>query len=200
MDMWRATGRTLCDVQMLVFNIGRSDFRTKHVAPVAGLLQLSTHSSLESQYRVVDVSFAMFHAIGTLMDMIAIVRLLEMILDRQPASGGHLTKGVMWAAAKTLMAHRCWRQFPGLSRHLPQILLGGTMQGVILEDGAFDEPPPKGTKQHQPATGGSAEDPCHKHRVAYVHRRRERFRQVTHALEALLSWAKCEKTVSRRSC
>ena len=194
MKMWRAMGRTLCDIHMLVFNIGRSDFRTKHATPVAMLLQVSTRSSLECQSRVVDASFAMFDAIGTLMDMLAIVRLLEMILDRQPASGGHLTKGVMWAAAKTLMAHRCWRQFPGLTRHLPHILLGGAMQGVSLEDGAFNEPPPKGTVEHQPATGGSAEAPCHKHRVAYVHRRRQRFRQATHALEVLLSWAKCEKT------
>ena len=84
MNMWRAMGRTLCDIHMLVFNIGRSDFRTKRVTPVAVLLQVSTHSSLESQSRVVDVSFAMFHAIGTLMDMLAIVRLLEMILDSRP--------------------------------------------------------------------------------------------------------------------
>ena len=76
MNMWRAMGRSLCDIHMLVFNIGRSDFRTKHVTPVAILLQVSTRSSLESQLRDVDVSFAMCHAIGTLMDMIAIVRLL----------------------------------------------------------------------------------------------------------------------------
>ena len=68
------------------------------------------------------------------------------------------------------------------------------MQGVSLEDGAFNEPPPKGTVKPQPATGGSAQEPCHKHRLAYMHRRRERFRQVTHALEVLLSWAKREKT------
>ena len=107
MNMWRAMGRTMCDIHMLVFNIGRSDVRTKHTAPAAMLMQVSTHSSLESQSRVVDVSFVVLHAIGTLMDMLVIVRLLEIIWDKQPASGGHLTKGVVWAAANTLMAHRC---------------------------------------------------------------------------------------------
>ena len=64
-NMWRAMGRTLCDIHMLVFNIGRRDFRMKHVSPLAMLVQVGTHSLLESQTRVLDVSFAIFHAIGT---------------------------------------------------------------------------------------------------------------------------------------
>ena len=133
--------------------------------------------------------------------MLAIVRLLEMIFEKRPASGGHLTKGVLWATARTLMAHRCWRKFPGLTRHLPHMLLGGTMQGVSLEDGVFDEPPPKehgrqGHSNTRLATGSSVEE----RRKLFVHKRRERFRQVMQALEVLISWAKCEKNVSRRRC
>lgn len=197
MKMWRAIGRTLCDIHMLVFNIGRSDFRTKHATPMAMLLQVSTHSALETQSQIIDMSFAMFDAIGMLMDMLAIVHFLEMVLERRPASGGHLTKEVLWATARTLMAHRCWRKFPGLTRHLPHILLGGTMQGVSLQDNVFEEPPPKskskGPGAGQPAIGGNEQGPGNRRLEAFVRRRRERFGQVKHALEVLVSWAKCER-------
>ena len=68
------------------------------------------------------------------------------------------------------------------------------MQGVSLEDGVFDEPPPKerrgkGHKLPQLATGSAVEE----RKKHLVHQRRERFRQVTEALDVLISWAKCEQ-------
>ena len=198
MKMWRAMGRTLCDIHMLVFNIGRSDFRAKHAKPMAMLLQVSTRSALETPEQVMLMSFEMFNAIGMLMDMLAIVRFLEMVLEKQPATGGHLTKGVLWATARTLMAHRCWRKFPGLTRHLPHILLGGTMQGVSLQDGVFKEPLPKVHAKGRSATGGTMAEHSNHSRANVLHRRHERFGHVKHALEVLLSWARYEKHVSKR--
>ena len=196
MKMWRAMGRTLCDIHMLVFNIGRSDVRSKHATPIAMLVQVSAHSALETQSAIIEMSFDLFHSIGVLMDMRAIVHFLERVIETRPATGGHITKDALWCMTNTLLAHRCWRKFPGLTRHLPHILLGGTMQGVSLQDSTFEEPLPKAASAAiaAPASGGRCPSEHRNRRLEkFVSMRRERFQQVMHALDVLISWAKCEK-------
>ena len=36
---WRASGYTLCDIHLLVFNMGRTDFRGKFVEPFTAMIQ-----------------------------------------------------------------------------------------------------------------------------------------------------------------
>ena len=43
MAAWRAMGRTLLDIGMLVFNVGRCDFRNKHTVSYALMVQSSCH-------------------------------------------------------------------------------------------------------------------------------------------------------------
>ena len=43
MAAWRAMGRTLFDIGMLVFNLGRCDFRNKYTVAFAMMAQSSTH-------------------------------------------------------------------------------------------------------------------------------------------------------------
>ena len=71
------------------------------------------------------------------------------------------------------------------------------MQGVSLDDGLFEEPPPKESGHQLPrlATGSAVEE----RRKHLVHKRRERFGQVMHALKVLISWAKLN-AASRRRC
>ena len=73
MKAWRALGRTMCDIRLLVFNIGRSDFRMKHITPYATLVQVGTQSVVCTPQHTIDVSFDMCRSIGALLDMRAIV-------------------------------------------------------------------------------------------------------------------------------
>ena len=43
MEAWRSMGRMLLDIQMFVFNMGRCDFRRKHIVAYAMIVQSSTH-------------------------------------------------------------------------------------------------------------------------------------------------------------
>ena len=45
-----------------------------------------------------------------------------------------------WTTLRTLLAHRCWRYFPKLAVKLPEILLGGSFNGVKLQSETFHEP------------------------------------------------------------
>ena len=46
---WRALGRTLCDIQLLVFNIGRGDLRSKCVEPFTIMIQMSGSNAMGLQ-------------------------------------------------------------------------------------------------------------------------------------------------------
>ena len=62
MKAWRALGRTMCDIRLLVFNIGRSDFRMKHITPYAMLVQVSTQSAVCTHQKAIDVILTCFAA------------------------------------------------------------------------------------------------------------------------------------------
>ena len=154
MKFWRAMGRTLFDIKLLVFNLGRADFRAKHTTPIALLVQGTDYSAIDSQVVCLELSFAMFRSLGALLDLRAIITLLEALLEPTAYARPNFRKQVVWATAQTLFAHRAWRDFPGLTRHLPHILLGGTMQGIDLHSGVFDEPAAATLAPAQDRTGG----------------------------------------------
>jgi len=88
---WRALGRTLCDIQMLVFNVGRADFRNKHYDPFAKITQASKQSGLGLHDLGLRVSMDMLASLGALVDMRGIVLVLERILAA--ASGARAASG-----------------------------------------------------------------------------------------------------------
>ena len=45
MKLWRAMGRTLFDIRLLVFNLGRADFRSKHTRRPLPLLSRAPHTA-----------------------------------------------------------------------------------------------------------------------------------------------------------
>ena len=64
MKLWRAMGRTLFDIRLLVFNLGRADFRSKHTTPIALIVEGTTYSAIDSQGVCMEFSFAMFRSLG----------------------------------------------------------------------------------------------------------------------------------------
>lgn len=191
MKAWRAMGRTLCDINLLVFNLGRVDFRDRFLIEHALQVQSSTNNHVLTMERAIAVSFGMFNHIGTLIEMCGIVRFTGQLLDspswvKRENGAGKLTKTIIWATLKTLLAHRCWRAFPGLVRHLPHILLSGTFQGVSLHSGEFDEPASGGSNPQQ-ATGSHLKwERC-------IEARKLRFHCVLRALDMLIRWARRER-------
>ena len=70
-------GRTLFDIRLLVFNLGRADFRSKHTTPIALVVEGTTYSAIETQVVCMELSFAMFRSLGALLDIRTIITLLE---------------------------------------------------------------------------------------------------------------------------
>ena len=86
---------------------------------------------------------------GVLIGLIGVIRLIESLLTAPPwvvtrtASGVgpvNITKTTSWLTLQTLVNHKCWRDYRRLAIHLPEILLGGTLQGVWLQCTDFDVP------------------------------------------------------------
>ena len=193
---WRALGRTLCDIHLLVFNIGRADFRSKFVEPFTIMIQTSSSNAMGLQEVGLAASVQMIRAGAALTDARGIIMILDKIMiaasgadaaasgDRAaapaPPRNSRLKKYHLWAFTRTHLAHRCWRWFPGLVKHLPHMLLGGTMQGVALQSGEFDEVAHRGvaTQQRRPLAATL---------------RARRFQQVLSALELLLEWTTAER-------
>ena len=97
----------------------------------------------------------MFKGTGALVEAMGIIRMVEGLLKaafHKLAFGRRgpwehdmgLKRHTIWLTCRTLLAHRVWREFPSLARFLPEILLGGTFQGVPLHCPDFDEPVAKG--------------------------------------------------------
>ena len=61
-------------------------------------------------------------------------------VDSGPWGKKHLSETSLWVTCRTLLSHRCWRHFPKLVAKLPEILLGGSFNGVPLQSEAFSEP------------------------------------------------------------
>ena len=95
---------------------------------------------------------------------------------------------VVWVTAKTLMAHKAWRHFPLLTKHLPHILLGGSLQGVDLHSAVFEEPTPKGK-----TAAGVSKTAAGVRTNLFLERRKQRFADVSNALESLIEWVKLER-------
>ena len=95
-----------------------------------------------------------------------------------------------WTTLRTLLAHRCWRYFPKLAVKLPEILLGGSFNGVKLQSETFHEP---GESPDQPlaAVFSAGQSNTWKHRNAL--RRSERFEHVMHGLGRVMHWAMAER-------
>ena len=193
MKIWRALGRSLLDVHLLVFNMGRSDFRAKHTSAAALTMQSTESSSIETQAHCMDVCAAMFWSLAALLDLRAIVRLLENLLMPTKYSRPFWKKNVVWATAKTLMAHKAWRHFPLLTKHLPHILLGGSLQGVDLHSTVFQEPSSKGKTAAGVGAGVNKTAAGVTHTNPFLERRKQRFAEVSNALESLIEWVKLER-------
>ncbi len=196
MKALRAMGRTTCDIRFLVFNISRCDFREKHLVPHALESQATGRAGVQAAAGAINLSQEMFKAIGVLMEMRAIVILLQRLLVaarivvRAPEAG-RLKMYTIWAVARTLLSHRGWRKFPGLTRHLPHIVLAGTMQGVSLQGGDFDEPCKQAKRD--PQVAGTLESDHYAQWRGVVARRQERVDHVLRALDSLIEWARGER-------
>ena len=90
----------------------------------------------------------MLAAVGALVEMQGIVRMMGQICTgvvfEQRGSCGVMKEleggpwrhknlaTTWWTTLRTLLAHRCWRYFPNLAVKLPEVLLGGSFNGVEL--------------------------------------------------------------------
>ena len=77
---WRALGRTLCDIQLLVFNIGRADFRSKFVEPFTIMIQPSSSNAMGLQEVGLTTSMHMIRAGAALKDVGGIIMILDRIM------------------------------------------------------------------------------------------------------------------------
>lgn len=207
MRAWRALGRTLLDLNLLVFNCGRSDFRTKHVVSFTLMSQASLQVGASSSRKAAfGASIGMLKGIEALVAMLGIVRLMEQLLKApewvQVPKGDDtfgpvvLKNYTLWTTFRTLLAHTCWRQFPTLTVRLPEILLGAHFCGVPLHTCQFDEP---GTLEKSgPLTASEWEIKRRRNWVAeqkqmILERRDQRFAATLAALGKLLQWARAER-------
>ena len=187
----------MLDIRILVFNMGRVDYRRCHLAAYALECQASlhmVHGDAAYQY-----SQKMLAAVGALVEMQGIVRMMNglcsgLVFEQRGKTGviKQLDGGpwkqknmatTWWTTCRTLLSHRCWRFFPYLSVKLPEILLGGSLNGVMLKNDIFMEP-------GDPAVGGVTG--LNKWQRGAL-QRQERFKHVMHALERLMHWARAER-------
>ena len=120
--------------------MGRSEFRQKHVA--AYVLKVQVTLGLSPLESVISTSESMMAAIGALVAIQGIVRMLQAFCcglsfqEKESSSKGKKCGVIsnalwltdrraampsatgLWLTSKTLLAHRGWRSFPLLSRHL----------------------------------------------------------------------------------
>ncbi len=146
MKSLRALGRTLVDINLLVFNLGRADFRNKYMLPYMMLIQTSNKPDLGHACKTaLGVVGEMLEATRSLVQMQGITRFISNLFRGHHAllregRKSNVTKKVLWVTTTTLLTHGCWRYFPELALRLPEILLGGTCRGVPLDGSIFAEP------------------------------------------------------------
>ena len=201
MKAWRSLGRTMLDIRLLVFNLGRVDYRQKHLAAYALECQTSLNINLLPGDAAYTCSKEMLAAIGSLVEMQGIVRMMQHICTgvvfEQRGKVGVMKyveipkmATTWWTTLRTLLAHRCWRYFPKLAVKLPEILLGGSFAGVKLQSGIFQEP---GESPGQPLAAVSLAGHSNTRKEGNALRRWERFEQVMQALGRLMNWAMAER-------
>ena len=134
----------MLDIRVLIFNLGRVDYRKKHLAAYA--LECQTSLNLLSGDAAYTCSKNMLAAVGALVEMQGIVRMMGQICTgvvfEQHGSCGVMKEleggpwrhknqaTAWWTTLRTLLDHRCWRYFPTLAVKLPEVLLGGSFNGV----------------------------------------------------------------------
>ena len=104
----------------------------------------------------------MFKGMQALVAMTGIVRMMEQLLQAPQwlvTPNGHDATGkatfgplvfknyTLWQVLRTLLAHKCWREFPTLSMRLPELLLAGAFRGVPLQTQELTEPAVGGEEQ-----------------------------------------------------
>ena len=121
MKAWRSLGRAMLDIRILVFNLGRVDYRRKHLAAYALECQTSLH--LLPGDAAYACSQDMLAAVGVLVEMQGIVRMMNGLcsgrvfeqrgqrgvikeLDGGPWRQKNLATA-WWATCRTLLSHRC---------------------------------------------------------------------------------------------
>jgi hypothetical protein len=185
MAQWQAMGRSLVDIRTLVFNLGRTDFRDKYLIACTKRTQSSTTVGSSKFAESVQTSHAMMEGIAVLVAVRGIVRFVQSLFQAYHLGwhgSNRLTSKSFWRICFVLLSHAAWRVFPLLTRHLPEILLGGTMCGVPLSTSPFE-----------------TEADVSAHPKIYVKRERAhahreiRFHQTVQALDELLKWAKTER-------
>ena len=205
---WRALGRTLIDVDLLVFNCGRSDFRKRHTVPFTLMAQSSLRVGVNSTTQAaLGASEGMFKSMQALVAMAGIVRLVEQLLQApqwlvtpagQDTTGNAIYRPLvfksytLWQVCRTLLAHQCWREFPTLSTRLPELLLGGTFRGVPLHTQEFTEPAETNEPLSVFARRLGMTIPAAR-RARILEHRHHRFRSTLNALSRLLQWACSER-------
>ena len=194
----RSLGRAMLDIRVITFNLGRVDFRKKHLAAYALECQVSLNSMhCEQAYAY---SQSMFAAVGALVEMHGIVKMVGQLstgcVFEKHGSRGVITNkkhgpwsqaagsktSTLWALCRTFLNHRCWRLFPQLALKLPEVLLGGSFNGCKLQSDVFQEPEDTLAvgKWHGKYARGAA-------------RLQERFWLVLQSLTRLRQWAQLER-------
>ena len=196
MRAWRSLGLAITNIHMLVFNLGRVDFRQRHLAAYA--LEIQSSVTTTHMQDAITCSDAMFTAIGVLVQMRGIIRMMQSLCrgltleqqggrwcitnERKLANPWNATmrKSTLWLTCKTLLMHTCWRVFPKLSSSLTEILLGASFRGVPLQSSTFVEP-----------SGRAASGETHARAAAS--NREQRFESALCAIDRVLLWAKEER-------
>ena len=77
MKAWRRLGRAMLDIRLLVFNLGRVDYRKKHLAAYA--LECQESLNLLCGDAAYFCSKSMLAAVGALVEMQGIVRMMSQL-------------------------------------------------------------------------------------------------------------------------
>ena len=204
MCAWRSLGKAMTDQRVLMFNLGRADFRKGNLAVFAMEVQSSLCTA--STRRASAFGEKMLKDIGTLVEMRGIVNMMRamcsglILVDADPASGGGKlltnkfrfdaprkcmpTKTTLWTMFRTFLAHRCWRAFPNLAAKLPEIIFGGSYRGISLHARIFDDP-----NLPLEDTGHSIAEK----RAKVAAARDVRFDIAVKTIDRIISWAKTER-------
>lgn len=193
MKAWRSLGKAMTNIRILVFNIGRADFRKQNLSAYA--LEVQSSMSIGSTRRALQCMEHMFAASGALVEMRGILRMVQALSSGfafvQKENKAVLTikdqkeknKKALWMTSQTLLAHRCWRTFPLLSANITEIVLQGSFRGVSLRGRIFDEP-------GQPLAASKTIDGK---RALVAAARDERFDLVLQAIDRLIKWTLAER-------
>ena len=138
--------------------------KKKHVVAYAMTVQSPLNVGRTDYFTLAqETSDNLFLSIGVLTEMIGIVRMVEQMLSApqwvvQASDSGWqpicIHRQTISAMCKTLLVHKCWRDYSKLAIHLPEILLGGSFRGIRLQCTDFDSPGKRGQGPRLPVHGG----------------------------------------------